>query len=576
MRRILRLIPLLLLPLCVRAQQPDTARYCFPVKNVAGYYSANFGEMRPDHFHSGVDIKTDGTVNKPVVAVADGYVSRIFCSPSGYGRALYVTHPDGTTSVYGHLLRFAPAIEKYLLDERYRQRKNRIDLYCDSTRFRVKRGEEIARSGNSGTSFGPHLHFEIRDNATGRTLNTMAAGIIRPKDRIAPYIQRIHYIEVDTVNGVPVEARRRSYDVTGVDRNTYRLKQAQSIPIGRNGYFLVEATDRKDDVSNTFGIYRLRASIDGKCYFEYCMDGFSFDHTRYCNAVSYYPLQVSSRSEVIRLALLEGNRPQFYRTMKNRGAVGAAPGERRELLIEAEDDCGNRSQLRFSVVGKEESFRAEADTTAPVVRRDRTFRHEEDDLTVIIPKGTLYESRFYSQGRGKTPPRHDSTLIVLSPVYRILDASTPLHNAMTVSVKAFVPKELRAHTTLGGRSRKGTPIHLGGKYENGAVTARLRTAGELFVVADTVAPTIRPQFRSGSDLSDRSSLTLKISDNFSGITAWSAHIDGNWVPLDYSPVQGTLTLPFDDRLRRGQEHTLTVTATDGCGNTARWHGTFRR
>ncbi len=232
MRPLFRLIPLLLFPLCVQAQQLDTARYCFPVKNVAGYYSANFGEMRPNHFHSGVDIKTDGTVNKPVVAAADGYISRIFCSPSGYGRALYITHPDGTTSVYGHLLRFAPAVEEYLLAERYRQRKNRIDLYCDSTRFRVKRGEEIARSGNSGSSFGPHLHFEIRDNRTGRTLNTIAAGIIRPKDGIPPYIQRIHYIEVDTVKGVPVEARRHSYDVARSDPHTIgsrRRKASRSV-----------------------------------------------------------------------------------------------------------------------------------------------------------------------------------------------------------------------------------------------------------------------------------------------------------------------------------------------------------
>ncbi len=338
----------------------------------------------------------------------------------------------------------------------------------------------------------------------------------------------------------------------------------------------MEASDRKDDVSNTFGIYRLKASVDGECYFEYCMEGFSFDHTRYCNAVSYYPLQVASRNEVIRLALAAGNRPQFYRTMKNRGIVAAAPGERREMVIEAEDDCGNRSQLRFPITGREERFRAEIDTTALVVRRDRTFRHEEDGISVIIPKGTLYESRFYDQERSRTPLRRDTSLIVLSPVYRILDASTPLHNAMTVTVRAFVPKELQPHAALGGRNRKGTLVHLGGKYENNAVTARLRTAGELCVVADTVAPRIRPQFQSGADLSAKKSLVLKISDNFSGIAVWSAHVDGNWVPLDYSPMQGTLTLPFDDRLLRGREHTLTVSATDGCGNTARWHGTFRK
>ncbi len=576
MRHLFRLTALLLLPLCAEARQADTTHYCFPLKEVAGYYSANFGEMRTNHFHSGVDIKTDGTVNKPVVAVADGYISRIFCSPTGYGRALYITHPNGTTSVYGHLLRFSPKVEEYLLTERYRQRKNRIDLYCDSTRFRVRRGEEIARSGNSGNSFGPHLHFEIRDNRSGQTLNTIASGIIRPKDNIPPYIQRIHYIEVDTVRGVPVEARRRSYEVNRSDAHTYKLKEAQSVPVGRRGYFLVETSDRKNDVSNTFGIYRLKATVDGECYFEYRMDGFAFDHTRYCNAVSYYPLQATSRNEVIRIALAEGNRPQFYRTMKNRGIVSAAPGQQREILIEAEDDCGNRSQLRFQITGKNEQFRAEADSAAIVVHRDRTFRHDEDGLSVIIPKGTLYESCFYKQEKLSTTFRRDTTLIVLSPVFRILDASTPLHKAMTVSVRTFVPVELQQHSTLCGRNRKGKLVHLGGKYENNAITARLRSAGELCVVADTVAPRIRPQFQSGADLAAKRSLVLKISDNFSGINSYSAHIDGRWVPIDYSPIQGTLTLPFDESLQRGREHTLTITATDGCGNTARWRGTFRK
>ena len=586
MRRIFRLTlsrislsALLLAPLTAGAQPSDTSRYVYPLKEVAGYYSANFGEMRPNHFHSGVDIKTDGTVNKPVVAVADGYISRIFFSPSGYGRALYVTHPNGTTSVYGHLLRFAPAVEEYLQAERYRQRRNRLDLYCDSTRFRVRQGEEIARSGNSGSSFGPHLHFEIRDNRTGRTLNTFAAGIIRPKDHIPPYIQRIHYIELDTVRGVPVEARRYSRDVVRTESGTYRLKEAQPVPIGRCGYFVVEASDRKDDVANTFGIYRLRASVDGECYFDYCMEGFSFDHTRYCNAVSYYPLQVVSRNEVLRLALVEGNRPQFYRTMKNRGILSAAAGEHRELLIEVEDDCGNLSQLRFTAAGKDHPFRAETDSTtlsAPIVDRRYNFRHEEDGVTVLIPKGTLYEPVFYRQSRSSAPQQRDSSLLILSPLYKILDASTPLHGSMTVSIRCFVPQELRSRVVLGSRSRKGTLTCIGGKYENGAVTARMRSAGEVYVAADTAAPLIRPRFQPGADLSGKRSLSFRLTDNFSGIAEWSAQLDGQWAPLDYSPMQGTVTLPFDSRMSRRTTHTLVVTATDPCGNTARWEGKFYR
>ena len=144
-----------------RAQQLEPDYYIFPVKDVAGLYSSNFGEMRTNHFHSGIDIKTNGVEGKPVVATADGYISRIFQSPSGYGLALYVNHPNGTMTVYGHLQRFRSDIARYVYKERHRQKKHRVDLYLSAETFPVKQGDTIALSGNSGSSGGPHLHYEI-------------------------------------------------------------------------------------------------------------------------------------------------------------------------------------------------------------------------------------------------------------------------------------------------------------------------------------------------------------------------------------------------------------------------------
>ena len=221
------------------AQELNPEEFCYPLKNVAGYYSANFGEMRPNHFHSGVDFKTDGAEGKPVVAAADGYVSRIFCSSGGYGRALYLTHPNGTMTVYAHLQRFTPEIEAYLKEHRLRQKKNRADIYCDSTLFRVRQGEEIGRSGNSGGSYGPHLHYEIRDLKTGRTLNPIAAKVIRPKDQIAPYIFRIHYVEMDTLRGVPIHSSLRTYEVEKVDETWGKRRLAYAINYKTEGWYVL-------------------------------------------------------------------------------------------------------------------------------------------------------------------------------------------------------------------------------------------------------------------------------------------------------------------------------------------------
>ena len=580
--RVASLLPLLLPGSIGNAEAqprfPDPGYYLFPVREVAGYFSANFGEMRPDHFHSGVDVKTDGTVGKPVVAAAEGYVSRIFCSPSGYGRALYVVHPNGTTSVYGHLQSFAPDIEAFFQAERYRLHRNRIDISCDSTQFPVQRGQEIGRSGNTGNSFGPHLHYEIRDNRTGQTLNTIAARILRPKDRIPPLIQRLHYVEIDTVAGVPVHAPLQSYDLERTPAGEYRLKGVPAVDAGTKGYFIVEASDRKEDVSNTFGIYRLQAAVDGEPWFEYRMDGFSFDHSRYCNAASYYPMQAASRNEVIRLALPEGGIGDFHPILRNRGIVTAAPGQRREVVVEVTDDCGNRSVLRFTLAGRtpRNDFQARIDSTASIIRHDRPFRHEWEGLSLVMPKGALYESCFYRPARSTRTLRRDTTVIVLSPLYEWLDASVPLHGAVSLSIRTFVPEELRRHVSLALRTRNGGLSFLGGRYEHGAVTGRIRKTGTIVAVADTVAPRIRPQFAEGADLSGRERLTVRLSDNFSGIESCSATIDGEWVPLDYSPVQGTATVTFDRRMSGGrtdstapQSHVLTITATDGCGNRAR-------
>lgn len=558
------------------AQKLNPEEYCYPLKNVAGYYSANFGEMRSNHFHSGVDFKTDGAEGKPVVAAADGYVSRIFCSSGGYGRALYLTHPNGTMTVYAHLQRFTPEIEAYLKEHRLRQKKNRADIYCDSTLFRVRQGEEIGRSGNSGGSYGPHLHFEIRDLKTGRTLNPIAAKVIRPKDQIAPYIFRIHYVEVDTLRGVPIHSALRTFEVEKVDDKNYRIKQHDPIEVGRNGYFIFEGSDRKDDVSNTFGIYRLRGFWNDDCYFEYRMEGFRFDQTRYCNAVSYYPLQTTSRNEVLRMCCLEGNRPEFYATLKNRGIVSLGASQRASLKIVAEDDCGNFSQLSVSLIGKtdERLFQAKTDTLSRIVNRQQTFRHEEDNLQVTIPAEALYESILYRQSRSTKPLRRDTSIVILSPVYRVADGSIPLHKPMQISIKCFVPKELQSHTTLASRNRKGQLYSLGGKWQHGRVSGALSSFGEIFVAADTIAPRITPQFRTEEALSEKSRLRFKISDNFSGINSLTALVNGEWIPVEYHPIQGIATLEPGQYYPLGEKISIVLRITDGCGNTAQWRGSF--
>ena len=503
MRRILILLISTAACLGARGQHPAPEEYIYPIRDVEGLYSANFGEMRPGHFHAGIDIKTDGAEGKPLVAVADGYVSRVSLGAYGYGRAVYLTLHNGTTAVYGHLQRFRKDIEERVREERHARRSNSVNLWFGPDTWPVKQGDVVGYSGNSGSSMGPHLHYELRDTRTQRLYNVVSAGIIRPHDDLPPRIMRIHYIEVDTVQGVPVHSRPESYAVVRSAGGNYRLTREEPVGAGRKGYFVVEASDRRNGVGNTFGLWRLALSADGKPLFEYRMDGFEQANSRCCDAVSYYPLQLTSRNEVIRAAQLAQSPACFYPVMEERGIIRTEAGQTRRIRIEAWDDCGNRSQLEFDILGRTESFRAKADSAA----------------TVLTPG--------------------------------------------------------RTGIVLAARNAKGRLTCIGGKYADGAVTATTRTTGELFVVADTIPPRIRPLFTDGADLTRAPAMRFRVGDNFSGIASCTLFIDGKWLPCDRLPMQGTLIHLFEEPPAR-KSHSVRLTLTDACGNTACWEGTIRR
>lgn len=568
--------------LCLHAtawtQKLDPSYYDFPLRDVAGYYSANFGEMRPNHFHSGTDFKTNGIEGKPVIAVADGYVSRILQSPTGYGLALYVVHPNGTTSVYGHLSRFRKDIADYVFAERHRLKQSRVDLYCKAGQFTVKRGEEIARSGNTGSSQGPHLHFEIRDSRTGKTFNIIKQGIVTPKDDISPYIMKVHYIEVDTVRGVPVHSPPATYAVHKADNTTYRTAQQSPIKVGRKGYFVVETSDRKNDVANTYGVYNLVEKIDGKTIFEYRNDGFTFDLSRYCNAVSYYPIQRSSRNEAMRTALLQGGTKYFYPTLVNRGVVTTTAEQTRDVEFLITDDCGNTSTLTFQIVGKADAdcFKGEIDQEAYIVEYNHDFADKVDDvLSVVIPKGALYESIAMKMERSDVEIKADSTISVLSPAYTIHDADTPLQTSIGVVFSMPIEEALQPYTAMASVAANGRLSYIGGTYRNRRFTARTSTFGTFCLVADRTAPIIRPQFTDGQDCRSRNSISFRLSDNFSGVSTYTATIDGQWVAIDYARSRATINLSAEG-ITGGKSHTVQITVKDSCGNTATWQGTIIR
>lgn len=555
----------------------DKGSYYRPPMNILMLPSANFAETRPGHLHAGVDIKTGGVEGQPLYSAADGYVCRIGVSPGGYGRVLYVAHPNGTTTVYGHMQKFTPEIEKFVVDERYRTRRHNVDLYPDAAKFPVKRGQLIGHSGNSGSSGGPHLHFEVRESASQRPVNVLARGYLDIKDDIPPTIVNLYYIETDTVGVVPVYAKPRLLGVRKTSPGKYALDGTGTVTVGPRGYFVIEVTDRKNDSQNTMGVYGIDVSVDGGSVFSFNLDCFRFDQQRCVNSLMQYDMQIGKRNQFLRLAKQGNNHLPVFGRVERGGLVMPQDDAPHPVVITVSDDAGNVSELSFDISRRVKDIqpRIVGDTVGIPLNCGKTFVWSQPGIEVSMPANALYESIFYRQTATDSLPAgtqgNVGTIPRYSPVYAVHDSKVPLHTAITLSVKPDreIPEALRPKLCLASVSDNGRQYaSAGGKYSDGRVSGDVRSFGRYCVVADTIPPVIKPSFAKGADLRNSKTISFNISDNFSGVATYTASIDGHWIAFEQGSW-GRITHTFDPaRIEyKGGRHELVITLADGVGNS---------
>ncbi len=558
-------------------ETPDQGGYYRSPMDIRLLPSANFAETRPGHLHAGVDIKTGGVEGKKLYSAADGYISRIGIAPWGYGRVLYIAHPNGTTTVYAHMQRFTPEVEKYVDSERYRRKIHNVDLYPDATRFPVKRGQLIGYSGNSGSSAGPHLHFEVRETASQRPVNVLARGYLDIEDDIPPRIVNLYYIETDTVGVVPVYSKPRLLGLKKIAPDNYILNGMETVEVGPRGYFVVEVTDRKNDSYNTMGVYGIEMTVDGEPTFSFKLDGFRFDQQRYVNSMMQYDMQTGQRNQFLRLARQGNNKLPVFGDVRNGGLVMPEDNEVHPVVITVADDAGNLSELSFNIRkrSRESQFYNANDVEGVQVDCGKSFVWSQPGIEVTIPADALYESIFYRQSRTDSLPDtaggNVRNIPRYSPVYNIHDKNVPIHSSITLSIEpdSDLPESLKSRLCMASVSDNGQMLtSAGGKYADGLVTASLRNFGRFCIVADTVPPVIKPSFAKGADLRNAKSVYFIITDNFSGVASYSATIDGNWIAFEQGKG-GRITHRFDPARigYNGGRHELEITVTDGAGNS---------
>lgn len=532
--------------------------------------SANFGELRNNHFHAGIDIKTGGVEGKPVYSVADGYISRIGVSPSGYGLVLYIDHPNGQTSVYGHLSAYNVRITEYIKQEQYRQENFRVDVKLTPYQIPVKKGDLVAYTGNTGGSGGPHLHFEIRDTKSEKTLDPLVYYKKIIADNKSPEIKGIAAYPVPgrgVVNGtaLPFHQSIAQLKTGGYSPLKQPLEAWGLIGLG------IKAYDRMDATSNIYGVRIVRLSVDNKEIYKSDVASFAFDQSRMINTFTEFADWRLNKSFYMLSFIEPGNRLPFY-SATNSGYININEERPYQISYELEDIYRNTSTYDFTVIGKQQNIQTPS-ACNQVFIWDKDNKYNTDQFSLFISKDNLYNDVCFNLSQ-------ISSTQYFSDIYTVNKTPIPLDKSGEVTIKLssdpLTNKKQYGIVQLTGSKASW----IGGTYKNGSMVASIRELGiRLTVSSDTEAPIIT---RMESSSSKKRKVTvpsdeirIRVSDNLSGIATFKGTIDGKFALFTHDMKSPIYTYKFDAaRLKKGITHKLVFTATDGCGNTAQYTGEF--
>lgn len=515
--------------------------------------SGNFGELRSNHFHSGIDFKTQGVEGKPIHSVQDGYVSRISVSPWGYGNGLYITHPDGTTTVYGHLLKFSKKIADYVKEKQYEQESFTVNLTLSPDELPVEEGEVVALSGNTGSSGGPHLHFEVRDTQTEEPMDPIEYYKDQIQDTRPPQIQGIMIYPMPgkgVVNGSrrklelkPVTAKNGRQTLTG------KIEAWGEIGLALKGY------DYMDNTTNIYGIKEIILKADSQVIFRSDLSRYAFSETRYINSFTDYEEWKERRSFYMKSFVEPGNRLRFIESL-DRGILTIDEPRTYHLTYRVADAFGNTTQLSIWIEGKEQPVPAIDTDGTELFHWWSDNRFGAKGIRLTIPKGNLYDDLYF-----RYSAKEDSATQRIT--HTLHNKPVALHKSAQLSLR--LPVDTLENKQQYGiiRLQKGRRSWAGGVYRNGWIDADIKELGTYTTGQDIVPPTITPL--NPATWVSKQAISLRLSDNLSGVQTYRGEIDGQFVLFEMNS-KSVITYHFDkQRLGKGK-HTLKLTVTDACGN----------
>lgn len=526
---------------------------------ITNYLSGNFGELRNNHFHTGIDIKTNQKEGYKVYAVGDGYISRINVSPRGYGNAIYIDHPNGYTTVYAHLQKFDKEIEEYVRKHQYKNESFAVELYPKKNELSVKKSDVIALSGNSGSSGGPHLHFEIRDTQTEEPINPFFFGFDVP-DSSSPLINGLY---IYPLNGDVVGKTTRHQLPSGLVFNT-PIYASGKVGLG------IKAYDKHNGANNMNGIFQINVFVNNEATYTYTNERLSFSTNRAINCIIDYDDRMKNNSWVYQLFKKEGDPLQMYSNLKNNGIIDLEEGKEYAVRIQVLDFAGNQKEAKFKLIGKKPPLEKSQVSGTNIFYWNKENTFKQDEVEIYLPQGVLYEDlefKFRKTNNGK---------------YEIHDYNIPVHSYYTLSIEPQdIPIDLFNKAVFAFEyKQRGTwkKDYISAEYKNGKFVAQVRNFGFYSIEIDTLKPTINPiNIKENTTFTGENGIIrFTISDSQSGIGGFAAYIDKQWVLTNYDQKTRSLTLDLNREGISKGKHQLELKVWDEKRNTATYTVNFNK
>ena len=546
------------------AQNKYPTNYFRSPLDISLHLSGTFGELRNNHFHAGVDIKTKRKTGFPVYATADGYVSRIKVAIWGYGKAIYISHPNGYTSVYAHLSKFGDGIQEYVKNIQYQKESYETgNIYPSENEITVKKGQVIAFTGRTGGFVAPHLHYEIRDTKTEHIINPLLFGL-KIQDSIAPRINKLIAYPIGEGSRINRSVKKQTLAIKKDSLNNYRtnrINASGSIGFGINVYDLLGKELNKN------GVYSIEMKVNGKRHYYHDVETFSFAESKYINLLIDYPYFATYKNRIQKTFREKETKLSIYEDLVKDGFVDVKEGFSYKVEIIAKDFKGNRSSVKIPIIGvKSESILLqEKDTTNYKILKNKFQKFTKGGVTVAFPKNTFYKDTFIDFSvNGKLATIHKPTI--------------PLNKSFTITFDSTMYSKSEVNNIyIANINNKKYPYYQNTRKREDKLFTTTKTLGKYTLLIDNELPKIyNLNFKNNNWISKLNYLTIKISDTQSGIKSYEAFIDDEWILMEYDVKKKKLSYNFSDKKLVGSKHIFKLVVSDNVGNTNTYNATFYR